>query len=68
MKHRGTVLSLIGLALTFAVTAASAQTYTVLHTYPVGSGAYCRASVSENSPFFTRGDSPSVNFATASSP
>ena len=40
MKHRGTVLSLIGLALTFAVTAASAQTYTVLHTYPVGSGAY----------------------------
>ena len=34
MKHRGTVLSLIGLALTLAVTAASAQTYTVLHTYP----------------------------------
>ena len=40
MKHRGTLLALIGLALTLAVTAANAQTYTVLHTYPIGSGAY----------------------------
>jgi uncharacterized repeat protein (TIGR03803 family) len=40
MKHQGTILLLIALALLLAVTAASAQTYTVLHTYPVGSGAY----------------------------
>lgn len=40
MKHRGTVLSLILLALLFAVATASAQTYTVLHTYPIGAGAY----------------------------
>jgi uncharacterized repeat protein (TIGR03803 family) len=40
MKHQGTVLSLIALAFLLAVTAASAQTYTVLHTYPIGSGAY----------------------------
>jgi len=40
MEHRGTVLSLIGIALLVAVTAASAQTYTVLHTYPTGAGAY----------------------------
>ncbi len=39
MKQRCTVLSLIGLALLLAVTTASAQTYTVLHTYPIGSGA-----------------------------
>ena len=39
MKHRGTVLSLIAVALLFAV-AASAQTYTELYTYPIGSGAY----------------------------
>jgi len=30
---------MIAVALLFAV-AASAQTYTVLHTYPIGSGAY----------------------------
>ena len=29
---------------------------------------YCFANFSENSPFFTRPESPSVNFATASSP
>ncbi len=40
MKCQGTVLSLIGLALILTVTASSAQTYTVLHTYPIGSGAY----------------------------
>ena len=40
MKHQKTVLSLILLAFLLAVTVASAQTYTVLHTYPVGSGAY----------------------------
>ena len=33
MKHRGTLLSLIALALLFAV-AASAQTYKALYTYP----------------------------------
>jgi uncharacterized repeat protein (TIGR03803 family) len=38
MKHRGTLVSLIAAALVFAV-AASAQTYTVLHTYPIGAGA-----------------------------
>jgi len=39
MKHRTTVLSMIAVALLFAV-AASAQTYTKLYTYPIGSGAY----------------------------
>ncbi len=39
MKHRTTVLSLIAVALLFTV-AASAQTYTDLYTYPIGSGAY----------------------------
>jgi uncharacterized repeat protein (TIGR03803 family) len=39
MKHRGTVLSLIAVALLFTVVAASAQTYTPLYTYPIGSGA-----------------------------
>ncbi len=39
MKHRGTVLSIFAGVLLFAV-AASAQTYTVLHTYPIGSGNY----------------------------
>ena len=39
MKHRETVVSLIAVALLFAV-AASAQTYTVLHAYPIGAGAY----------------------------
>jgi len=34
MKHRTTVLSLIAVALLFAVVAASAQTYTPLYTYP----------------------------------
>src|SRR5258708_9112292 len=41
MKHRGTVLSIFAGVLLFAV-AASAQTYTVLHTYPIGSGNYSR--------------------------
>lgn len=40
MKHRGTVVSMIALALLFAVAGATAQTYTVLHTYPIGAGAY----------------------------
>ncbi len=39
MKHRGTVLSIFAGVLLFAV-AASAQTYSVLHTYPIGSGNY----------------------------
>jgi uncharacterized repeat protein (TIGR03803 family) len=39
MKHRGTVLSIIAVALLFAV-AASAQTYKKLYTYPIGAGAY----------------------------
>ena len=39
MKHRGTVLSIFAGVLLFAV-AASAQTYTALHTYPIGSGNY----------------------------
>ena len=39
MKHRGTVLSMIAVALLSAV-AATAQTYTLLHTYPTGAGAY----------------------------
>src|SRR5713101_5427090 len=39
MKHRGTVLSIFAGVLRFAV-AASAQTYSVLHTYPIGSGNY----------------------------
>ena len=39
MEHRRTVLSMIAVALLFAV-AASAQTYTKLYTYPIGSGAY----------------------------
>ena len=38
MKHRGTVLSIFAGVLLFAV-AASAQTYTVLYTYPIGSGS-----------------------------
>lgn len=40
MKHRGTVLSMIAVALLFTGVAATAQTYTVLNTYPIGSGAY----------------------------
>jgi len=45
MKHRGSVLSLVELAmiavtLLFAAAAASGQTVTELHTYPVGSGAW----------------------------
>ncbi len=39
MKHRGAVLSMIAVALLSAV-AATAQTYTLLHTYPIGAGAY----------------------------
>jgi hypothetical protein len=39
MKHRGTALSMIAVALLFAA-AATAQTYTPLYTYPIGSGAY----------------------------
>jgi uncharacterized repeat protein (TIGR03803 family) len=39
MKHRGTVFSIFAGVLLFAL-AASAQTYTVLHTYPIGSGSY----------------------------
>src|SRR5713226_7490756 len=39
MEHLRTVLSMIAGVLLFAV-AASAQTYTVLHTYPIGSGNY----------------------------
>lgn len=39
MKHRGTVLSMMAVTLLLAV-AASAQTYTRLYTYPIGSGAY----------------------------
>ena len=39
MKHRGTVFSIFAGVLLFAV-AASAQTYTALHTYPIGSGNY----------------------------
>ncbi|MBZ5614427.1 MAG: IPT/TIG domain-containing protein [Acidobacteriia bacterium] len=39
MKHRGTVVSMIAVALLFAV-AASGQTYTKLYTYPIGAGAY----------------------------
>jgi uncharacterized repeat protein (TIGR03803 family) len=39
MKHRGTVLSMIAVALLFTV-AVSAQTYTTLYTYPIGAGAY----------------------------
>ena len=40
MKHRGTILSIVALTLLFAATAASAQTVTELHTYPIGSGAW----------------------------
>ncbi len=40
MEHRRTVLSMIAVALLFAVVAASAQTYTKLNTYPIGAGAY----------------------------
>ena len=40
MKHRGTILSIVALTLLFAGTAASAQTVTELHTYPIGSGAW----------------------------
>lgn len=50
MKQRGTVVSMIVLspiklamivlALLLAAETASAQTYTVLHTYPIGSGAW----------------------------
>ena len=50
MKQRGTVVSMIVvspiklamivLALLLAAATASAQTYTVLHTYPIGSGAW----------------------------
>jgi uncharacterized repeat protein (TIGR03803 family) len=39
MKHRRTVVSMIAVVLLSAV-AASAQTYTKLYTYPIGSGAY----------------------------
>ncbi len=39
MKYRGSVLSMLAVAGLFAV-AATAQTYTVLYTYPIGSGAY----------------------------
>ena len=39
MKHRGTLVSMIAVALLSAV-AASGQTYTKLYTYPIGSGAY----------------------------
>ena len=38
MKRYGLTLSIF--ALLFAATVATAQTYTVLHTYPEGSGAY----------------------------
>jgi uncharacterized repeat protein (TIGR03803 family) len=40
MKHRVAVLPLIALALMFVGADATAQTYTVLHNYPIGSGAY----------------------------
>lgn len=45
MKHRGSALSLVELAMTvlallFAAAAANAQTVTELHTYPIGSGAW----------------------------
>ena len=39
MKYRATVFSTIVLALLFAAAATSAQTFTELHTYPIGSGA-----------------------------
>ena len=39
MEHRRTLLSLIAGALLFAATAATAQTYTRLNTYPIGAGA-----------------------------
>jgi uncharacterized repeat protein (TIGR03803 family) len=39
MKNRGTALAMIAVALLFTV-AATAQTYTKLYTYPIGSGAY----------------------------
>jgi uncharacterized repeat protein (TIGR03803 family) len=39
MKNRATLPSLLVLGLLFATIAASAQTYTVLHTFPIGSGA-----------------------------
>jgi uncharacterized repeat protein (TIGR03803 family) len=39
MKQRGTVFSIFAGVLLLVV-AASAQTYTVLHTYPIGSGNY----------------------------
>ena len=41
MKHRGTARSIVAMSLLlFTALAASAQTYTVLHTYPIGSGNY----------------------------
>src|SRR3979411_2313480 len=40
MTNRGTVLSMIAVALLVSVGTASAQTYTVLHTYPIGYGNY----------------------------
>jgi len=40
MKYRATVFSTIVLALLFVAATASAQTFTALHTYPVGSGAW----------------------------
>jgi uncharacterized repeat protein (TIGR03803 family) len=40
MECRRTLLSLIAAAWLFAAMAASAQTYTVLNTYPIGAGAY----------------------------
>lgn len=40
MKKDATLLSRIVLILYFAVTAASAQTYTVLHTYTINAGSY----------------------------
>src|SRR6202162_4509076 len=41
MKHRGTARSIVAMSLLlFTALAASAQTYPVLHTYPIGSGNY----------------------------
>jgi uncharacterized repeat protein (TIGR03803 family) len=40
MKQSRTVLSMIAMALLFSVGTASGQTYTMLHTYPIGSGNY----------------------------
>jgi uncharacterized repeat protein (TIGR03803 family) len=40
MKHPGIAVSLMGLALLLTAAALNAQTYTVLHTFPTGAGAY----------------------------